>query len=156
MNIRPLTDQDIARIMVATPHFMMLQFMQQYGESITDDSNYWNFLGTAWKAGGNFKDQEQWIKLFQSKRRNRQKIMKSSERREFSRLPKIVSAYRCCDDEIESDQSICWSLDKKFVAEYAQKKERTIITQRSFDRADVFAYFNRRRESEILVWRGTA
>lgn len=151
-----ITDHDIARIMASTPHFLMLKFMQQYGESITDDSNYWNFLGTAWKAGGCFADQEQWINLFRSKRRNRQKIMKTSERRDFSRLPKIITAYRCCNDESEIEQSICWSLDQKFVADYANKTQRNIIVKQNFEKKDVFAYFNRRQESEILVWRGAA
>ena len=153
MNLRQPTDQDIARIMAVTPHHMMLEFMQHYGPLISDDSNYWNFLGTAWKAGGSFAEQAQWIELFQSKRRNRQKIMKTSERRAFARLPKVVSAYRCCDDAIEESQSICWSLDKDFVVEYAKEKQRKLILQMFFDKHDIFAYFNRRRESEILVWR---
>lgn len=148
-----INDIFIAKVLAVTPHHLMLNVMKGYSEQITSDSNYWNFLGTAWKAGGSFEKQDQWIKLFKSNRRNRQKIMKTSERREFSRLPKIVTAYRCCDDEIEKDQSICWSLDKKFVIEYAEKKGRTIIVERKFDKKDIFAFFNRRRESEILVWR---
>ena len=151
---RQLTDQDIAKMMAITPHSMMLEFMQNYGDLIKDDSNYWNFLGTAWKAGGSFVEQDQWVNLFRSKRRNSQKIMKTSERREFSRLPKLITAYRCCDDEIEQSLSICWSLDKKFIQEYAKKKGRTLIFENKFAKANIFAYFNRRHESEILVWRG--
>mgnify|MGYP003606873039 CR=1 FL=1 len=98
---RQLTDQDIAKMMAITPHSMMLEFMQNYGDLINDYSSYCNFLGTAWKAGGSFVEQDQWVNLFRSKRRNSQKIMKTSERREFSRLPKLITAYRCCDDEIE-------------------------------------------------------
>lgn len=154
MILRQLTDQEIAKIMAITPHSMMLEFMQNYGDLITDDSNYWNFLGTAWKAGGSFVEQDQWVNLFRSKRRNKQKIMKTSERREFSRLPKLITAYRCCDDEIERSLSICWSLDKKFIEEYAKKKGRTLIFENKFAKENIFAYFNRRRESEILVWRG--
>lgn len=151
-----LTDADIARMMAAIPHSMMLGFMQKHGDLIKDDSNYWNLLGTAWKAGGSFEFQDQWIELFKAKRRSRQKIMKTSERREFSKLPKLVTAYRCCDDEIEQFQSICWSLDKKFVDEYAEKNGRTLIFENKFAKDDIFAYFNRRGESEILVWRGQA
>ncbi|WP_240687714.1 hypothetical protein [Alkanindiges illinoisensis] len=128
--------------------------MEKYGQQITDDNTYWNFLGTAWKAGGCFKDQTRWIALFKSQRRNSHKLMKTSERREFSRLPKTVTAYRCCDDSIEADQSICWSLDRKFVEQYAVRKGRSLIVACTFNKADIFAYFNRRRESEILVWRG--
>lgn len=148
-----MTDRHIAILFARTPHDCMLPFMENYGSQITDDSNYWNILGTAWKAGGCFKDQPRWITLFQSKRRNRHKIMKTSERREFARLPKTVRAYRCCDDPFEADQSICWSLDRKFVEQYAAKKGRVLIVECTFSKSDIFAYFNRRRESEILVWR---
>lgn len=151
--IHKLSDQDIAALMADTPHSMMLEFMQQFGGFINDDSNYWNFLGTAWKAGGSFLEQDHWIELFQAKRRNPQKIMKTSERRELSRLPGVVTAYRCCDHEIEKSQSICWSLDKKFVVGYAKGKGRRLIVESTFAKKDIFAYFNRRNESEILVWR---
>lgn len=147
-----IDDIFIAKVLSAIPHHMMLNVMKGYSDQITDDSNYWNFLGTAWKAGGSFENQSQWIELFQSKRRNRQKIMKTSERREFSRLPKVVTAYRAYTDENELNNSICWSLDQKFVKQYAEKTGR-MIAERKFDKSNIFAYFNRRRESEILVWR---
>ena len=83
-----MTDRHIAILFARIPHDCMLPFMENYGPQITDDNNYWNFLGTAWKAGGCFKDQSRWIELFKSQRRNSHKIMKTSERREFSRLPK--------------------------------------------------------------------
>ena len=150
-----INDIFIAKILAAAPHHLMLNIMKGYSDQIADDSNYWNFLGTAWKAGGSFEQQEQWIELFQSKRRNRQKIMKTSERREFSRLPKKLKAYRAYADPIEIERSICWSLDKKFVEQYARAKDLQ-IAECTFNRDDVFAYFNRRQESEILVWRGVA
>ena len=146
-------DARIARRMAVTPHALMINFMEKYGDSIQDDSNYWNLLGTAWKAGGCFKDQERWKVLFQNKRRNRHKIMKTSERREFSRLPKKLKAYRAYADPVEIEQSICWTLDKNFVQSYAKVKDLQIV-EKTFNRDDVFAYFNRRQESEILVWRG--
>jgi hypothetical protein len=145
-------DSNIARAMCLVPHHMMLAFMQGNHNKIIDDSNYWNLLGTAWKAGGCFKDQNDWVVMFRSKRRNRQKIMKTSERREFARLPKKLKAYRAYADPIEIEQSICWSLDKKFVERYAKAKDLQ-IAECMFNRDDVFAYFNRRQESEILVWR---
>lgn len=145
-------DANIARAMCLVPHHLMLAFMQGNHNKIIDDSNYWNLLGTAWKAGGCFKDQNDWMVMFRSKRRNRQKIMKTSERREFARLSKKLKAYRAYADPIEIEQSICWSLDKKFVEQYAKAKDLQ-IAECTFNRDDVFAYFNRRQESEILVWR---
>jgi hypothetical protein len=148
-----INDIFIAKILAAAPHHLMLNIMKGYSYQIADDSNYWNFLGTAWKAGGSFEQQEQWIELFQSKRRNRQKIMKTSERREFSRLPKVVTAYRAYTNEDELNHSICWSLDPAFVKQYAEKTGRK-VAQMKFEKSNIFAYFNRRKESEILVWRG--
>lgn len=147
-----MDDISIAKILAITPHHLMLRVFQRYAEQITDDSNYWNFLGTVWKAGGTFEQQDKWVELFKCSRRNRQKIMKTSERREFSRLPKVVTAYRAYADEAELDHSICWSLDQKFIQQYAETTGRQIAVQK-FDKADIFAYFNRRLESEILVWR---
>ena len=154
MSDQEITDQQIAVIFSRTDPLLSLDFMCHFGSSIKDDSNYWNFLGTAWKAGGSFAEQDRWVELFKSKRRNRQKMMKTSERREFAKLPKMVKAYRCCNDEFEQHQSICWSLDKKFVIDYAMKTDRSIIVESTFHKDSIFAYFNRRRESEILVWRG--
>lgn len=147
-----MNDALIAKAMILIPHHLMLQFMQANAGRISEDNNYWNLLGTAWKAGGCFQDQAQWLVLFQSSRRNRHKIMKTSERREFSRLPKKLKAYRAYADPIEIEQSICWTIDKSFVAQYAKAKG-LLIAERTFNRDDVFAYFNRRQESEILVWR---
>lgn len=147
-----INDIFIAKVLSATPHHLTLNVMQGYSEQITDDSNYWNFLGSAWKAGGTFEKQNQWIELFKNNRRNRQKIMKSSERREFSRLPKIVTAYRAYESEDELNQSICWSLDHKFIEKYAEKTGRK-IAEHKFQKKNIFAFFSRRGESEILVWR---
>lgn len=153
--MRIIDDVFFAKLLAVTPHHKMLNIMKGYSDQITDDSNYWNFLGTAWKAGGTFEKQDQWVELFQSKRRNRQKLMKTSERREFSRLPKVVTAYRAYTDEDELNHSICWSLDQKFVKQYAEKTGRK-IAEMKFAKSNIFAYFNRRQESEILVWRGAA
>lgn len=149
-----MQDADIAKVLAMTPDFLLLRVFQKYADQIIDDSNYWNLLGTVWKASGSFKEQDQWIALFKTDRRNRQKIMKTSERREFSRLPKVVTAYRAYESEDELSHSICWSLDHKFVKQYAEKTGRKIAIQK-FDKADIFAFFNRRQESEILVWRNT-
>lgn len=149
-----MQDADIAKVLAMTPDFLLLRVFQKYADQIADDSNYWNFLGTVWKAGGSFKEQDQWIALFNADRRSPQKIMKTSERREFSRLPKVVTAYRAYENEDELSNSICWSLDQKFIKQYAEKTGRKVAVQK-FDKADIFAFFNRRQESEILVWRNT-
>lgn len=146
-------DAFIAKVLAVTPVHLILNVMKGYAEQIVDDSNYWNLLGTAWKVSGSFEHQDQWIELFQSKRRNRQKIMKTSERREFSRLPNIVTAYRAYTHADELKHSICWSLDLAFVKQYAEKTGRKVAVMQ-FNKANIFAYFNRRKESEILVWRG--
>ena len=147
-----INDTFIAKVLSVTPEHLQLNVMHGYASQIKDDSNYWNFLGTAWKAGGSYEKQDYWIKLFKSKRRNAHKIMKTSERREFLRLPKIVTAYRAYTDDQELESSICWSLDEKFVKQYAEKTGRKIAKQK-FEKSDIFAFFNRRQESEILVWR---
>ena len=147
-----IDDAFVARVLAVTPHHLTLNVIQGYSDQIKDDNNYWNLLGTAWKAGGTYEKQHHWIGLFKSKRRNAHKIMKTSERREFAKLPKIVKAYRAYTDDEELLDSICWSLDKRFVTQYAEKTGRK-IAERSFKRANIFAYFNRRCESEILVWR---
>ena len=147
-----INDVFIAKVLAITPHHLTLNVMCKYAHYIQDDSNYWSFLGAAWKAGGTYAEQDKWLTFFRSKRRNKHKIMKTSERREFAKLPKVVTAYRAYGNEEELDSTICWSLDKKFVEKYAENESRK-VAEREFKKSDIFAFFNRRKESEILVWR---
>lgn len=116
------------------------------------DNDYWNVLGTIWKGDGSVDIQDAFVELLRNPaRRNKHKIMKTNERREYAKLPKVVTAYRACGHIDEIGTSISWSLDKRFVERYAESTGRAIIATQDFKKSEIFAYFNRRGESEILV-----
>lgn len=128
-------------------------YFAQNNHVLDFDNDYWNVLGTIWKDDGSVAEtQELFVELLRNPaRRNKHKIMKTNERREYAKLPKVVTAYRACGHIDEISTSISWSLDKKFVERYAESTGRTIIATLDFKKSEIFAYFNRRNESEIIV-----
>lgn len=129
-----------------------LSYFEKNNAVLVFDNDYWNVLGTIWKDSGSLEIQSKFVELCNNtKRRNHKRIMKTNERRVFNKLPKTVTAYRACNDTSEIETSINWSLDLDFVKKYADATGRTIIANKEFDKSEIFAYFNRRKESEILV-----
>ena len=143
-------DTKLMQMLMNVPDNMKAEFFRQNAHKITDDSNYWNVLGTLWKLGGTVVQQELWKELFLAPRKKRHKIMKNKERSVWRRLPKTVTAYRAVNDESEIETAISWTLCRNVAEKFSQDGERKVVT-REFKKSDVFAYFNRRNEDEILV-----
>jgi hypothetical protein len=137
--------------MLQLPAELQAEFFRRVSHKIIDDSCYWNVLGTLWKLGGTVVQQEQWRGLFLSKRGNRHKIMKKSERRAWRKLPAEVTAYRAVNHLGEADTAISWSLDRGIVEKIFSEDGKRPVVERKFKKAEIFAFFDRRGESEILV-----
>lgn len=137
--------------MMSMPETLMAQYFASNSHKIIDDANYWNVLGTLWKLGGTVKQQDLWLKMFLSKRKRKHKIMKSRERKKWRKLPKAFNAYRAinCDEEIET--AISWSLSRNTVEKYFSYNGERKVVGRQFSKDDVFAFFDRRGEDEVLV-----
>lgn len=144
-------DSRIVHQLVNLSPDQMGEFFVNNAHSIQDDSTYWSVLGTLWKAGGTVAQQDLWLQLFRSSRRNSQKIMKTRERRALKKLPKIITAYRAVNNDLESKTAISWSLSREVVERIFSENGKRKIVARTFYRSDIFAYFDRRHEQEILV-----
>lgn len=143
-------DSKILTRMMSMPAHLQAEFFKRNAMNIIDDSTYWNVLGTLWKLGGTVVQQSLWIEMLSSSRKNRHKIMKGKERSAWRRLPKKVIAYRAINDESEIDTAISWTLSRDVAENFSIDDARKIVT-REFNKAEIFAYFDRRREAEILV-----
>ncbi|EJL6751401.1 hypothetical protein QNE82_001544 [Vibrio alginolyticus] len=116
-----------------------------------DDSTYWNVLGSLWKDIGEVQQQSLWLPLFRSSRRSRHKIMTSSERKEFARLPETVTAYRAINGESEISTAISWTLSPEIAQRVFSHNGKRQVVKRQFNKKQILAYFSRRNEQEIIV-----
>ncbi|MBS9994687.1 hypothetical protein J4H55_19435 [Vibrio alginolyticus] len=116
-----------------------------------DDATYWNVLGSLWKDVGEVQQQSLWLPLFRSSRRSRHKIMTSSERKEFARLPETVTAYRAINGESEISTAISWTLSPEIAQRVFSHNGKRQVVKRQFKKKQILAYFSRRNEQEIIV-----
>jgi hypothetical protein len=117
---------------------------------IIDDATYWNILGVMWKMGGTVIQQDHWKEMFCCDRRQSHKIMKNRERKRWRKLPKIVTAYRAINTPEEIETAISWTLSMKTAKQFSLNGKRKIV-KGLFHKKDVFAFFDRRQEDEIIV-----
>jgi hypothetical protein len=122
------------------------------------DKDYWTVLGECYVMSSfshsNFSDI---ITFFQSKRSDRINIMTEEEKFEFDSLPDEIEIYRgCSEHEIKSgNYRFSWTT-KKSVAQFFAKRNKTkhgiknLVVSRIIKKEEVFAYFNRRNEFEII------
>lgn len=143
-------DNELVRKLAVLPNHLLLPFLLANASRFECDNNYWNVLGTCWKAAGSHKEREKWLLLFRAKRRNQHKIMKTRERRAWRQLPKTITVYRAATDDSELQTAMSWSTDKAFVERYA-KTESRIVLIRTINKSEAWAYFDRRQESETLI-----
>lgn len=143
-------DSYIISGMMQLPPQLMAEYFARNADKIQDDATYWNVLGSLWKLGGTVVQQDLWKRLFRSARKRRHKIMKSRERKRWRKLPKTMMAYRAVNDDSEIDTAISWSLSRAVAERFSENGNRKIVA-RQFNKNEVFAFFDRRQEEEILV-----
>lgn len=143
-------DNAVIREMMNVPEPLMAEYFARNAHRIIDDANYWNVLGTLWKLGGTVVQQDLWRGLFLADRPRQHKIMKGRERQRWRNLPAVVTAYRAVNHPEEAETAISWTLDRKVAEKFSQNAKRQIVV-RKFRKQDVFAFFDRRGEEEILV-----
>lgn len=124
-----------------------LKYFNEIKETLSDD-DYWTILRTLWIDRGTCNNE--WKTLLFCKRKRPHKIMKSSDRQFLKKLPKTVTAYRVSfDDNFENKWN--WTLSKEFAERYAKNKPNSFIEEREIEKKQIFAYFNSRKEHEILI-----
>jgi hypothetical protein len=114
-----------------------------------DDNEYWTILRALWIEDG--KCSIEWeILLFYSGRKREHKIMKSSDRQYLKKLPKQIKVYRACFEETDKDRWN-WTLNKDFAEKWKNSIGAKFVAEKTIDKKQIFAYFNSRREDEIIL-----
>lgn len=140
----------IENIIALPENLQLLQFVKT-SDLLKDDTSYWALLSALWKAHGTIGLQPVWIELFRSKRRGSNKIMKKAERKRWAALPKEVVAYRAVNCAEEAKYAISWTLSRQIADDvFSEGGTRTVVT-RTFQKQDIFAFFDRRGEEEIII-----
>ena len=113
-----------------------------------DDNDYWTILRALWIESGVCN--EVWEKLFfKSGRKREHKIMKSSDRQELKKLPKKITIYRVCTEKAD-EEKWNWTTDRAFAEKYLRNNGE-YIAEKTIDKKDIFAFFNSRREFEVIL-----
>ena len=113
-----------------------------------DDNDYWTILRALWIDKGECKDI--WKDLFfNSGRKREHKIMKSSDRQALKKLPKQITIYRVCREKADENKWN-WTTDKAFAERYLTNNGE-YIAEKTIDKSEIFAFFNSRGESEIIL-----
>lgn len=123
-----------------------LQYFEEIKEKMSDDL-YWTVLRALWIDDGICS--EQWKKLMYADRKRQHKIMKSSDRQALKILPKVMPIYRACDTK-EDSKKFNWTTDPMV----AVKMHKKIIATQKIKKSDIYAYFNSRREQEVILKKG--
>ena len=120
-----------------------IHYFEEIKEKMSDDL-YWTVLRALWIGDGTYN--EQWKKLMYADRKRQHKIMKSSDRQALKKLPKNIMIYRACDEENEI-YNFNWTLSPLIAVRF---HKRFIVT-RIIKKSDIYAYFNSRKEQEIIL-----
>lgn len=113
------------------------------------DERYWETLRTAWVLCGKLETIPIFVPLFLSPRKARNWFSTPEETKKFKALPDSFTAYRAAD--MVMDGGISWTLSYEYAQWYKQAYSKQMIVTREIDKAIVFAYIERNKESEIIV-----
>lgn len=111
---------------------------------------YWFILSVMWVKDAEAAELECWKRLFRSDRPDRIRcIMKPSEIEALKQLPDLITAYRAHRPG-ETDW-ISYTTDIDVARKFAGRHKTDGIVEYQIRKHDVFAFFTRRQESEILL-----
>ena len=132
------------------------------------DEVYWKTIAYSYTSSGLGHSKNGIISNFiNNKRPNKHFLMNEDERKFLDELPDEITIYRgCSKKEINSNKiRYSWTLDKKvaefFAYEYAnvgltqsfdKVKSDFDVIEKTINKSEVIAYFNGRKESEILYY----
>ncbi len=119
-------------------------------DSVIDDSTYWNLVASVWIGHGGSRRKGDWLRVFTSSRRGRWKMMKGRDRKVWRKLPNSIRSWRAVRKGEDIEEAISWTLDKGVAERFGRLWDRE-VKERVFSKERVIAYFDRRREREIIV-----
>lgn len=136
------------------PPFMLKAFID-YCDPI-DDATYWRLVGHVWNMQEIVRpNQDVYLNLFSSPRKERHCLMLEDERRDFESLPKQLPIYRGFFGR--GAEGISWTLDcdraewfaKRFQVVFPNKRPK--VASGIVNTSDVLAYFTARNDREVVV-----
>lgn len=113
------------------------------------DERYWEMLRTAWVVAGSVERAPVFRELFTSRRPCRHWFSTPEDAAVLRSLPDHIEVHRATNDPL--DGGLSWSISRAYVEEYREIFGKAIIISRTINKADVFAYIARNRESEIIL-----
>ena len=75
--------------------------------------------------------------------------MKSSDGQELKKLPKKITIYRVCTEKAD-EEKWNWTTDRAFAEKYLRNNGE-YIAEKTIDKKEIFAFFNSRREFEVIL-----
>ena len=128
------------------------------------DAEYWTHLGEVWQGAEVIHiDLGIWRRLLRSGRAERHLMMSPEEQAALAALPAELDLFRGFTHR-GGENSLSWTLDEeraKFFADFANSERRQFlvfakegepkVARGRCKKGDVLAYFNRRKECEIVI-----
>jgi len=127
-------------------------------------SRLWPLVGDVWLDSAAPSDSEDlweevWSRAFTQSGKRRKtslRVMSPAERRALDELPETITVWRGCSREGAVD-GFSWTLDREMAIWFAYRfggrgDEPAILAEVSVSKESVLAYFERRRESEVVLW----
>jgi hypothetical protein len=121
-----------------------------------DDKNYWKMISIIWTQQEQLWPKRKWfLQLFKSPRPQREHLMSGAERRKLDSLPPSFSIYRGFIGK--RGEGLSWSLDRAKAEWFARRFSvlthlgQPRLMTGTIKKKDVLAYFNARKEKEIVV-----
>ncbi len=132
------------------------------------DEVYWKTIAHCYTSSNLGHSKNDIISYYLNKNRpNKHFLMDEDERKFLAELPEEITIYRGCSKKEINSKKIrySWTLDKK-VAEFFAYEYKNLVLTKSFDKdksdfdviektinkSEVIAYFNGRKESEIIYY----
>lgn len=123
------------------------------------DKEYWKNLASAYMMLDHCKiDYDIFRGLFSADRKNREYLMEKEDRAYLASLPEKIRIFRggSMIEEKEKKYGVSWTLNRDTAEQFAFKKKRPdkemIVMEKYISKQDIIAYFNERKEEEIIYF----
>jgi hypothetical protein len=121
-----------------------------------DDKNYWKMISIIWTQQEQLWPKRKWfLQLFKSPRSQRDHLMSAAEHRKLKSLPPTFQIYRGFIGK--RGEGLSWSLDRTKAEWFARRFSvlthlgKPQLMTGTIKKKDVLAYFNARKEKEIVA-----
>lgn len=152
---RLVAENDWYSVMLMHTSTSQLDAFQKYARHM-DDKNYWRCLELAWTSQEQvWPKRKVFLAYFQSCRPGREHLMSASERRTLLKMPNTFRIYRGFIGR--KGAGLSWTVDRSKAEWFARRFSVLAhlgvpwVLEGTVRKKDVLAYFNGRKEKEVVV-----